>query len=662
MITGKIISLEEKIKRIRGPILVLGASGFIGANLLKTLLQYRQDVYGTVFHRPAWRLEEIPLNKVLQIDLLVDANLDSLFENWDPKVIFNCVSYGSYYFERNSDAIYQTNFILTAKILGRLAKRETVCYVHSGSSTEYGDQNAVPLQDELPDLNSEYAVSKVATANLIHFFGHKKNLPCANLRLHTVFGPLEDASMLISRVVRMGEARQYPDLPAPEITYDLVYVDDVCEAFIDTALNLRPPHYGESFNIGSGPKTSVREIAVTAAEIFSIPTQPVFGELTNQSWERNQGLADIGQTFEILGWKAKVQFREGLRRTAEWFRALEDKEKYDLSSKKNGLDAQRSITAIVACYKDEKAIPIMYERLKNVFTKLNIDYEMIFINDNSPDNSEAVIVELSRRDRRIQGISHTRNFGTQAGFRSGMEIATKNACVLLDGDLQDPPELIELFVEKWREGYEVVYGRRVKRNAPFYMQLAYKLFYWLFNKFSYFYIPRDAGDFSLIDRKVVQAILQFPERDFFLRGVRAFVGFKQIGVDYVRPERMFGVTTNNLWNNIEWAKKGMLSFSYTPLKLLSMWSALLFLLSLLLAFLQIISRLFFPELSPRGITTVLLVILFFGSINLFAQAVIGEYIAKIFEEVKRRPHFLRRSMIKNGEIRSTSIDLVEKED
>ena len=298
----------------------------------------------------------------------------------------------------------------------------------------------------------------------------------------------------------------------------------------------------------------------------------------------------------------------------------------------------------------------MYKRLKATFDKMKIDYEIIFVNDNSPDNSEEIILDITRKDRRVIGISHSRNFGSQAAFRSGLEISTKNACVLLDGDLQDPPELIEKFVEKWREGYDVVYGSRVKRQAPFYMQLAYKLFYRIFDYFSYLRIPHDAGDFSLIDRCVVTAILQFQERDFFLRGVRAYVGFKQTGVDYLRPERLFGKTTNSFFKNIDWAKKGILSYSYTPLSILSFVGVLLFFMSICLAILQVELRLLVPDIAPKGTTTVLLAILFFGSINLFALAILGEYIAKIFEEVKQRPHFVRKSIIRSGESRSIQKD------
>jgi dolichol-phosphate mannosyltransferase len=149
----------------------------------------------------------------------------------------------------------------------------------------------------------------------------------------------------------------------------------------------------------------------------------------------------------------------------------------------------------------------------------------------------------------------------------------------------------------------------------------------------------------------VKAILQYPERDFFLRGVRAAVGFKQTGVDYMRPERMFGRTTNSFFKNIGWAKKGILSFSYTPLSMLSFFGTLLFFLSILLGAGQIASRLLMPSASPRGATTIILCILFFGSLNLFGVAIVGEYIAKIFEESKHRPHFIRRCIIKRGETR-----------
>jgi dolichol-phosphate mannosyltransferase len=233
-------------------------------------------------------------------------------------------------------------------------------------------------------------------------------------------------------------------------------------------------------------------------------------------------------------------------------------------------------------------------------------------------------------------------------FRSGMEIATKEACVLLDGDLQDPPELIEQFHACWKEGFNIVYGRRVKREMPLIWGGLYKAFYRVFSAVSYVRIPHDAGDFSLIDRRAMLWILQCPERDLFMRGLRAYVGFRQTGVDYVRPERMFGKSTNNLLKNIAWAKRGIFSFSDVPITMLTACGAVLLGLSFLIALVQAIAKIYAPELVPPGITTILLVTLFFGAVNLFAIGLVGEYIAKITHEVKRRPRVIRAEIIRHG--------------
>jgi polyisoprenyl-phosphate glycosyltransferase len=649
--------LEDKTRRLQGPILVLGASGFLGANLLRTLLRFRDDAYGTVFHPPAWRLDRVPARQAVVVDLLVDPWRNDLFDRVKPRTVFNCVGYGGYSFESDSELIYETNLNLTAKVLKRLETLDLACYVHAGSSSEYGDRAAGAKEDDLPQPNSDYAVSKVSCANLVRLYGKRESLPCANLRLFSAYGPLEDASRLIPTLVKCGLQATFPAFVDGGISRDFVYVDDVIEAFIDTAVSLREPFFGDSFNIGSGRKTTIAEVAAVAAELFAIPGQPAFGGMPRRAWDVIDWFSDQTKTARVLGWEAGTDFREGLRRTADWYRGLEDKDRYQRSSKQFGPDRVRSVSAVVACYKDAQAIPIMHERLKATFEKLQIDHEIIFVNDNSPDDSEEIIRNLSGRDRHVVGICHSRNFGSQAAFRSGMEIATKNACVLLDGDLQDPAELIEDFVGKWKQGFDIVYGRRVRREGSVFMRVAYKVFYRLYDALSYLSIPHDAGDFSLIDRRAVDAILEHPERDFFLRGIRASVGFKQTGVDYVRPERRFGRTTNSFFKNVGWAKKGILSFTYTPLLALSFLGTVLFLLSVLLGVGQIASRLLFPGLAPKGATTIILCILFFGSLNLLGIAIVGEYIAKILEETKRRPHFIRKTIIRHGEARSASDSL-----
>lgn len=648
--------IAEKIRKLQGPILVLGASGFVGANLLRALLRERRDVFGSTTRRPAWRLADLDDRHVKQVDLLVDSNLDSLLDEVRPRTVFDCVAYGAYSFERDADLIYRTNFSFATRLLKRLGERDIACYVHAGSSSEYGVRAAGPSEESASAPNSDYAVAKAAASNLIYYFGKHRGLPCANLRLYSVYGPLEDSSRLIPNLVRCGLEGRYPDLVNPAISRDFIYVDDAVEAFIDTALNLAPSDYGESFNIGSGRKTTIGDMALLAHDVFDLHSEPVF-TMPARDWDVQDWFAVIDKAHRVLGWRPSTDLRDGLLRTADWYRSLADKDAYERSSKRYGLDTVYSVTAIVACYRDNQAIPIMYDRLKATFTKTNVDFEIIFVNDCSPDDSEEVIRAISRNDRRVKGISHSRNFGSQAAFVSGMRLACKNACVLLDGDLQDPPELIEQFVGKWREGYDVVYGRRVKREASLFMQFAYKAFYRVFDYFSYVRVPHDAGDFSLLERRVVEAILQFPERDLFLRGVRAFAGFKQVGVDYFRPERMFGRSTNNLWKNIGWAKKGILSFSDTPLNILSTSGCVLFGFTLAMIVMQIAMRLLFPSWVPPGLTTLLLAVMFFGSASVFGIGILGEYLAKVFTEVKNRPLFIRRSVIRDGEVRpATDVD------
>lgn len=304
----------------------------------------------------------------------------------------------------------------------------------------------------------------------------------------------------------------------------------------------------------------------------------------------------------------------------------------------------RKLSAIAACYKDEQAIPIMAERLEATFRKIGVDYEIIFVNDGSPDDTQTVLERLAAANPKIKGITHSRNFGSQNAFTSGMKLCTGDACILLDGDLQDPPELIEAFHAKWLEGFDVIYGVRTRREMPRLLELGYKGFYRLFQSMAYIRVPVDAGDFSLIDRKVINVLNTLPERDRFVRGLRAWSGFRQTGVPYVRPERLFGRSTNNMLANVRWAKKGIFSFSYIPLELIAFGALIVSLLAVLAALFQIIDRILHPDL-PHGISTIIVICLFLGAVNLMSLAFMSEYIAKIFEEVKQRPQFVVTKLV-----------------
>ncbi len=303
------------------------------------------------------------------------------------------------------------------------------------------------------------------------------------------------------------------------------------------------------------------------------------------------------------------------------------------------------LSAVVACYRDAPAVPIMYERLVRACQQVGAEYEIIFVNDGSPDNAREVLADLAQRDRNVVVINHARAFGSQSAFTSGMRIASGDAVVLLDGDLQDPPELIPQLVAHWREGYDVVYGERVKREASFFMRHAYRAFYRVFKRLAYVNVPVDAGDFSLIDRRVVDAMNALPETHRFVRGLRAWVGYKQLGVPYVRPERMFGTSTNSLRKNLGWARRAIVSLSYAPLDLITGLALSVVGVASLGLIVQLGLRILDPHVAPKGLTTVISVVLFIGGIQLLCLAIIASYLAHMYEEVKGRPPYVVESVI-----------------
>jgi dolichol-phosphate mannosyltransferase len=299
------------------------------------------------------------------------------------------------------------------------------------------------------------------------------------------------------------------------------------------------------------------------------------------------------------------------------------------------------LSAVVPCYLEAESIPVMHERLTAVFEGLGVDWEIIFVDSGSPDDATPrALAELARRDRRVTVVRHTRAFGSQSAYSSGMRLATGDAVILLDGDLQDPPELIPTLVARWREGYEVVYGERVAREGPAAMNAARKAFYRVFQRLAYVSMPIDAGDFSLLDRRVVDSINALPETDRFVRGLRAFVGYRQIGVPYERPERLFGRSSNNFLANMGWARRAIISFSYAPLDLIGWLAFVTTGVALLAAIVEVVLKIVDPSAAPKGYTTLVVVILFVGGVQMICFSVIGSYMAHMYEEIKARPPYI----------------------
>ena len=222
---------------------------------------------------------------------------------------------------------------------------------------------------------------------------------------------------------------------------------------------------------------------------------------------------------------------------------------------------------VIPVYNEEENLLELYHRLKKVLVNLDELYGIIFVNDGSMDRTRDIIYELRNSDPNIKLISFSRNFGHQTSVSAGLDFASGHATIMMDGDLQDPPEIIPRLIEKWQEGYKVVYALRKKRKEGLFKRFAYSTFYRLLKKISYIDIPLDSGDFSLIDRKVVDLLIKMPERNKFIRGLRAWVGFQQIGIEYERDKRYAGEPKYSLNKLLNLALDGLISFSYAPLKL-----------------------------------------------------------------------------------------------
>lgn len=640
------MSIKKDINSLQGPILIIGASGFVGANLFKKIKSYREDVFGTSFSGAGWRFKDT--SSILHMNMCDINNVNDVFKKVEPKTIFDCSSFGAYSFEKNIDLIHKTNYLSLIEIFETLEYHDISAYIHAGSSSEYGLNSASPSEDSPLIPNSQYAISKAAASNAITFYGKIKKFPVVNLRLYSVYGPYEDSSRLIPVLCEKTLEKSLPQFADKEVSRDFIYIDDVVDAFIASALRMRSEIYGESFNIGTGKRTDLKELAAISKSIFNINSDPKFDSKSGRAWDTDDWYADIEKSQKYLKWTPKISLEEGLKETQKWWKNFLKENSFSKLTKKGSNETKNSITAIIACYKDEEAIPIMHERLVNVFNENKIDYEIIFVNDCSPDNTHEVIKNISSKDPKVIGITHSRNFGSQSAFLSGMDMASKESCVLLDGDLQDPPELISEFIKKWRNGFDIVYGRRIKREMPFFIEIFYKGFYTILNKISDLEIPKNAGDFSLIDRKAMHWILECNEKDFFLRGIRAFVGFKQSGVNYYRAERLFGTSTNNWIKNFGWAKKAIFSFSSLPLHLLTFTGVITVIATFILASYSVFLRFFDPTSTPTGITFVSLLIMFFGSFSILGLGLLGEYIGKILEESKSRPRYIRDKVIIRG--------------
>ena len=300
---------------------------------------------------------------------------------------------------------------------------------------------------------------------------------------------------------------------------------------------------------------------------------------------------------------------------------------------------------VVPVYNEEEVARESYKRLKNVMDSTGEAYELIFVNDGSRDKTEEIITDICAEDPNVRLINFSRNFGHQTAITAGMDNSSGQAIVVIDADLQDPPEVILQMIEKWKEGYDVVYGQRAKRKGEtVFKKLTAKMFYRFLRSMTSVDIPVDTGDFRLIDRKVCDVMSSLTEKNRYVRGLVSWVGFRQTAVTYVREERFAGETKYPLKKMLKFAMDAITTFSYKPLKL-SIYIGFIVALASFLYLLVVLYLRLFTDAAVAGWASTLAVSLIFNGVTLMMLGIIGEYIGRIYDEVKNRPLYIIREKI-----------------
>lgn len=313
------------------------------------------------------------------------------------------------------------------------------------------------------------------------------------------------------------------------------------------------------------------------------------------------------------------------------------------------MSCNADISVIVPIYNEELIIPELYSRIRQTISQISENYELIFVNDGSKDNSLLELLKLSEQDSKVFYINFSRNFGHQIAVTAGLEASTGNIVVIIDGDLQDPPELITELFAKYKEGYEVVYAKRKERKGEsFFKKATAKIFYRTLKQITTIDIPLDTGDYRLIDRKVVNYLNQMPEQNKFLRGQIAWLGFKQSEVLFNRDKRKYGKTGYSLAKMLRFAMDGITSFSDKPLQLVSRAGFAISIVSLVIILYAIYSH-YILNKTITGWTSLIISSMFIGGVQMISIGVIGEYVSRINKNVLKRPLYIieKTNCVKN---------------
>lgn len=532
-------------------VLITGAHGFIGSHLLNLL---------SVAHVPCVGLSSgkntsnVRVNSFGRKHLVVcDLDQPASVANCFPGVtlVLHTATYGGYSWQVESGEIFKQVQQLET-LLSEARKHGVKAFVHLGSSSEYGIHCDHAREHQAPQANSLYSLAKIQCHNLISYYGKTLNFPALTLRLFSVYGPGEHPRRLIPRICSALLEEGEVTLSDPHTARDFVHIYDALDMMLEALLKIKREDYGEAYNVCSGQQTSLEDVARTLQQGFGFH-QIRWNTSVAKSWDLRTWVGSVEKTARRFGWRTQISFREGLRQTVDYYRD-------HLFLLNNELFLPRKkISVIAPCYMDLPSIPILFERLRVVFENLKYDFEFIVIDDVSPDGAYEALKEHALKDARWVLAKHTRNFGSQSIFMHGLDIASGDAVVLMDGDLQDPPELIPRFIEKWEQGFDLCLGQRVARDEGWWFSFKCKIFYRLWNFVSRIEIPLDCGDFGLISRDAAKQIVSFRTEIKLWRTLRAYPAYKTSLIPYRRPDRAFGHSTNSNRKLILWALRFLFS-------------------------------------------------------------------------------------------------------
>jgi len=568
-------------------VLVTGAGGFIGSRLLDRFLKretFDGEVLGVVDSaRFAWHLVDIDLDRSPRVRVERADQFDSdamreLLGRFKPDTLIHLAAVGVDPSAADSPLNLPLNHEFTLRLLDDFIGSGGKRFVFAGSCFEYGQVSggSCVTEGQICVPVTVYGRSKLMATEGILGRVQTSGIEAVILRPFHTYGPAENPNRIVPYLIRAARQGRVASLTKGEQVRDFVYVADVADAFI--AATLQPlPHPGKIYNVSTGRATSLREFARALDAILPGEAIRRWGD---REYPENEIMTLVGANDSIradLGWFPAKNLESGLEETIAWqdkYKSIyESLPSCPASSRQqpSPATAQDAVELSVLCpvYNEEENVPRVYESITRILGGEGIPFELIFSDNRSEDRSWELVTKLAERDGRVRGIRLSKNFGYQSSITNAMTHASGKAVVIIDADLQDPPELILTFYRKWKlEKCDVVYGVRAKRkDEPLWRKGMMKVFYRFLNAISEIPIPVDAGDFRLMDRRVVDVVNAMGERDRYLRGMVSWAGFKQLGIPYVREGRKFGESKFPLSKAVALALDGIVGFSMKPLRL-----------------------------------------------------------------------------------------------